>query len=298
MRNDFATIVNGGLGGRSRANRLRRMFLVLATLAVAATPVAAAVTAIPTDQFDSSVGAKYRLIFRSSQSRNAVSDDIAVYNTWAHIQATNVPELDGLYSNPDVFVHPGGWKAVGSTDGLDTIPNNIDDVDAIDNTDTATTGLNIPIWFTNNTRFAKDYESMWGGEFYGPGGIDNIHGNHGGNRANLIIDEFGNTHGTNHGGVYTTWTGTDQGGRQSRTSSWSPLGTQTTEFSLTNIGIGVGTGRSWIFSTYGGANTNLYPMYVISPVIEIVPEPSALILMSIGALVGVGRRRRKKANAS
>jgi hypothetical protein len=297
MCNDFATIVNGGLAGRSRANRLPWMFLVLATLALVATPLAAAPIVIPTDQFDNSVGKKYRLAFRSSQSRNAVSDDIDVYNAWAHTQAMNVPELADLYNHPDVVVGPGGWRPVASTDGLDTIPGNADDVNAIDNLDMATTGLNIELWFLNNTRLAANYEFMWGGTFEGAGKIYDLHGNHGGNKANFFINELGDEqHGP--GAEDDTWTGTDQGGRQNRTSSWSPLGTQTTPGqSLTGTGGAIVSGPNWIFNGYGGANTNLYPMYVISPVIEIVPEPSSLVLLSIGVLVGLGRRR-KKANAS
>jgi hypothetical protein len=277
------------------------MFLVLATLAVVATPLAAAPLVIPTDQFDNSVGKQFRLAFRTSQSRNAVSDDINDYNNWAHAQAMAVTEIADLYNqaiHPDVVVGPGGWRPVASTDGLDTIPNNADDVNAIDNLDMAATGLGIEIWFLNNTRLAENYELMWQGQFEGPGKIYDIHGNHGGNKANWFINEFGNVqHGP--GAEDRTWTGTDQGGRQNRVSSWSPLGTQTTPGqSLTGTGGAIVGGANWVFNGYGGANTNLYPMYVISPVIEIVPEPSAMILLSIGALVGLGRRRRKKANAS
>jgi hypothetical protein len=289
MRNDFATIVNGSLVGRFRASRLPWMFLILGTvyLALGAMPVAAAPVAVPT-AVDGVVGAKFRLLFRSGQTRDAASSDIEVYNTWIHAQAMAVPELAALYTRPDVVVD-GNWKVIGSTD----------DVDAIDNTDMTGTGLNIPIYFTNDTRVVPNYEVFWAGQFGGANDIDNVHG---GNRANIVINEFGDVQ-IGPDAISTTWTGTDVGGRQNRVTTKSPLGDATEpDGSLshrTGIGIAGGVGSTWLFSTYSNPNTNLWPMYGLSGVIEVVPEPSSLILISIGAFVGlVGTRRRKKANAS
>ena len=94
---------------------------------------------------DVAAGSQFRLIFLSSTKRNAMSTDIAEYNTF----------VQGLAAagHTDIRTHSTGFRAVGCTEA----------VDARDNT--ATTGTGVPIYWLDGTKVADDYADFYDGDW-------------------------------------------------------------------------------------------------------------------------------------
>ena len=92
---------------------------------------------------------KFRLIFLSSTKRNAVSTDIADYNTFVRGRAA--------VGHADIQDYSAGFTAVGCTTA----------VDARDNTETTytTDDKGVPIYWLNGNKVADEYEDFYDGNW-------------------------------------------------------------------------------------------------------------------------------------
>ena len=90
-------------------------------------------------------GDRFRLLFLSSEARNAVPTAIDTYNTWVQDLAAAGHTSIRRYSS--------AFRIVGSTE----------DVDARDNTDT--TGSGVPIYWLNGDKAADDYADFYDGSW-------------------------------------------------------------------------------------------------------------------------------------
>jgi hypothetical protein len=148
------------------------------------------------------------------------------------------------------------WKAIGSTAT----------VDARDNTGTnpVVDGVGVPIFLLNDTLLANDNSDLWDGDILVP----------------FAIDETG-------AAVQQTfvWTGTTASGVA---HPW-PLGSQDPDPVIGSTGF---TGSQWVT----GANLFSFlpqPMYAVSDVLVVVPEPGTAVLLAMGLVALGGLRRRK-----
>ena len=91
-----------------------------------------------------SAGDTFRLLFLSSETRDATSTDIADYNSFVQTRAAA--------GHADIQTHSGLFRAVGCTSAIDARDN------------TVTTGTGVPIYWLNGPIAAAGY-----GEFYGRG---------------------------------------------------------------------------------------------------------------------------------
>ena len=96
-----------------------------------------------------SAGGSFRLIFATSTTRNATSDDIAVYNTLVQNRAAA--------GHSAIQTHSSGFRVVGCTA----------DVDARDNTSTTYTSSDkgVPVYWLNGNKAADDYEDFYDGSW-------------------------------------------------------------------------------------------------------------------------------------
>ena len=94
-------------------------------------------------------GAKFRLLFLSSTKRDALSTDIADYNTFVQGRAAA--------GHADIQAYSAGFRAVGCTS----------DTDARDNTLTTFTGddKGVPIYWLDGAKAAADYEDFYDGSW-------------------------------------------------------------------------------------------------------------------------------------
>ena len=90
-------------------------------------------------------GDRFRLLFISSATTNASSDDIATYNT--HVQDL------AAAGRVDIRNYSDSFRMVGSTDA----------VSARDNT--AMSGTGVPIYWLNGAKLADDYEDFYDGDW-------------------------------------------------------------------------------------------------------------------------------------
>ena len=94
-------------------------------------------------------GAKFRLLFITSTTRNAVPTAIADYNRFVQGRAAA--------GHPDIGIHSSGFRAVGSTEY----------VDARDNTSTTYTSSDkgVPIYWLDGNKVVDDYEDFYDGDW-------------------------------------------------------------------------------------------------------------------------------------
>ena len=108
---------------------------------------------------DLDAGDEFRLLFLSSTKRNALSTDIADYNTFVQDRAA--------VGHADIQAYSGGFGAVGCTTA----------VDARDNT--STTGTGVPIYWLNGAKVADDYADFYDGSWDDEANNKNETGNDG-----------------------------------------------------------------------------------------------------------------------
>lgn len=199
-------------------------------------------------------GQQYRLVFVTSTTRTATSADIADYNAHVNSAAALNADLSGV---------TGSWAAIASTSS----------VDAIDNTATPTSTLNIPIYLVDSNLVASDYANLWSGSI-----------------AHAIdVDEEGNAVSA---GV---WTGSDTDGSVFPAYA---LGSQFVRF-----GVASRRNDGWI-SASDAVSSAERPIFGISQVqthgaTATVPEPTSLMLLSTVAGIGfVARRVRRRPTTS
>ena len=96
-----------------------------------------------------SAGTRFRLLFITSTTRNAVPTAIAEYNTFVQNRAAA--------GHMEIQSHSGGFRAVGSTE----------DVDARDNTSTTYTSSDkgVPIYWLDGNKVVDDYEDFYDGDW-------------------------------------------------------------------------------------------------------------------------------------
>ncbi|MBN2294721.1 MAG: PEP-CTERM sorting domain-containing protein [Pirellulales bacterium] len=152
------------------------------------------------------------------------------------------------------------WTAIASTST----------VDARDNTDTNPSSAGVPIYRLDDTRIANDNGDLWDG----------------GLLASLSITEAGTPSSSNN-----AWTGSGSDGVAGASSY---LGTLSLFYA--DLGAPIAVNSHWIDAS-SAFPSGSYPLYGMSGVLTVVPEPSTLFLVCIGAtaVVGcqLGRRRQR-----
>ncbi len=210
-------------------------------------------------------GDTYRLAFVTSGTILGTSTDISTYNAFVNAAADN----STTYSNlGDV-----NWSAIVSTSG----------VNAITNTGTATAIGGVSVWNMNDQIHANDYADLWDGSA----------------QARVQYDENSVKRATNnpdaagfwssHGAVFT---GTNGDG----TANADPMGGDASgniRYGLHSAEANFWTSRNSGDFDAGGANEGFkLPLYAISDVLTVVPEPSSTALLGLGGIGLILRRRR------
>jgi hypothetical protein len=185
---------------------------------------------------DLNPGDQYRLVFITSGTHTAVSNDISDYNSFVNAQAALV-SVAGFPAS--------GWKAIASTESID----------ARDNTATnPSDGDGYPIYRVDGVRIADDYTDLWDGSRLA---------------AHLSItqqgDPYPNTVPPCASFPYClAWTGTSSIG-----TAASPMGGPASSsaagdiFEVDEFNLG-----SWALA-YFDSRTKSFPMYAISDVLTV-----------------------------
>ena len=92
-----------------------------------------------------SVGSEFRLIFLSSNSRQAQSANIDTYNRWIQTRAAS--------GHADIQAYSSGFRVVGCTENIDARDN------------TATTGTGVQIYWLNGVKVADHYTDFYNGDW-------------------------------------------------------------------------------------------------------------------------------------
>jgi hypothetical protein len=155
------------------------------------------------------------------------------------------------------------WTAIASTANAD----------ARDNTSTnpLIDPTGVRIYTLNNSLIAATNTSLWSGSLLAP----------------LDITETGGTVPS------FVWTGTKADGT-AYTYADFPFNTSSLGAQFSEIGSSQNTVAAWIAYSNGGA-TSAFPVYAISGVLTVVPEPSSIILagLAAGGLAASSIRRRR-----
>ncbi len=174
-------------------------------------------------------GAEFRLLFRTSGTRNAASTDIADYNTFVQTAAAA--------GHADIQSHSSTFRVLGSTA----------DVDARDNTFTTYTAddKGVLIYWLGGAKVADDYEDFYDGSWSNAdGGKDE----HGADRAPPVIAP----------NVSGTWTGSASNGTEAITGNDA--------FALGASDVRIGQPLD---STLSGGNTLVAAFYGLSGVFRV-----------------------------
>jgi hypothetical protein len=224
--------------------------------------------AIQTQPTSLNPGDQYRLVFITSNARNAAATDINVYNSFVSAAANAVPELASLLAE---------WKVIGATH----------DINARQNTGTDPTPLGatgVPIFLLNDTRIAANYDDLW----------DGVLENH------LNITENGQVTDWN-----SVWTGSGDNGFDyavQNLGDFAPLYGDPTPAPggpTTNVD---GDRNGWMFD-WAAVGTLSAPFYAMSSVLtvpgdpNVVPEATSVLTwlgLSLAAVVGGSLRRNRQ----
>ena len=186
------------------------------------------------------VGDQFRLIFLSSTKRNALSTDIAEYNTFVQDRAAA--------GHADIQAYSGGFGVIGCTAA----------VDARDNT--STTGTGVPIYWLDGTKVADDYADFYDGSW-----ADEVNDK----------DESGaDAHDTSQSDNYP-FTGCQNDGTEEFAGATNPRGLgATTGFVRTGRLNSSGTLQDPIDGNDVADTDATRPMYGLSAVFEVSSSPS------------------------
>lgn len=210
-------------------------------------------------------GDKFRLVFVTNGTAQAVSSDIATYNTFVTSQASLNPHLSVLATT---------WTAIASTTSVNARTNT--------STDPAVNGTGVPLFkflYENggytSVKIADNYSDLWDGS------ID----------SQLKMNQYGTELLSADG--FSVWTGTTVAGAADETRA---IGGS----SQVRIGWVNESGPKWIYDIDQN-NDSYRHFYAISGELTAVPEPGSLALSFALALAGAAwsaRRRNRKAEPS
>ena len=177
-------------------------------------------------------GAEFRLLFRTSGTRNAASTDIADYNTFVQTAAAS--------GHADIQSHSLTFRVVGSTA----------DVDARDNTNTTYTAddKGVAIYWLGGAKVADDYEDFYDGSW---SNADAGKDEDGADRAPPVIAFT----------VTGTWTGSASNGTE------AIAGNDSLALGAFNVRIG-----QPLDSIHSGGNTLVTAFYGLSPVFRVAGQ--------------------------
>ena len=186
------------------------------------------------------VGTRFRLLFLSSTKRDALSSDIAVYNTFVQDRAAA--------GHADIRAYSAGFGAIGCTGA----------VDARDNTSTIGTG--VPIYWLDGTKVADDYADFYDGSWD--------------DEVNDKNESGTDAHDTSQAANYP-FTGCKNDGTEEFAGATDPRGLgATTGFVRTGRLNSSGTLQDPIDGNDTARTTDTRPMYGLSAVFEVADAPS------------------------
>ena len=209
-------------------------------------------------------GDQYRLIFTTSQKRDATSSNIEDYNNFVQSVTDSSPEVASWGLD---------WKAIVSTPS----------VDAVDNTGTDWRGEDgVPIYRVDGALAYEDNHDLW---VLGP--FDSA------NTVFLDLDEVGRTIPPENDRV-SVFTGTNSTGVR------APIGVPIDQRGLGgshvgNIGYAGGTDPGIRFGVDAAPAGLPNHLYALSGIITAVPEPrTGDLLLPIASAAAIGIRRRRE----
>lgn len=250
---DFLAMLKGQIKIKEVKVKFRQFLLFAICAWFLAFEVSAAIVIPPPDL---NPGDQYRLVFVTSGARDAISGDIADYNSFVNAQAALV-SASGFPTS--------GWTAIASTV----------DVAARDNTGTnPASGAGVPIYRVDGVRVADDNADLW--ESPPPA-------------ASISVTQFGTTYPNTTPPCASfpyclAWTGAVGFGTSNPVSSLGGSGGTAAgniflEPDVSNF--------SWI-QGYFDSSSNSYPFYAMSAVLTVGSEPPASYTVggSISGLTG------------
>ena len=194
-------------------------------------------------------GDRFRLLFRTSTTRDATSTDIADYDAFVQTAASN--------GHADIRSHGAAFRVLGSTA----------DVDARDNTTTTYTAddKGVAVYWLNGNKVADDYEDFYDGTWSNADGGKDEDGN--AHTAPQVGTTDGTYTGSNSDGTKATHIGTSRALGTSNVRVGRPLGNA----NANNAG-----------SSATGPFYGLSGVFVVGEDVE-VPETWSLIPSGLGA---------------
>ncbi len=199
-------------------------------------------------------GDEYRLAFLTSLMRDGQARDIDVYDSFVQNVAASSPDLAMLNLE---------WKALASTR----------EVDARDNTESNPfkDGLGVPIYLLDGDLLAPNYALLWDPLEAPISRMFNVN-----ELGEVMLESTGTEFQIDDG--LLVWTGSNPNG----TATQQPLGQR---------GRAVGSGNAtalqphWI-SAEGTSSVRELPLYALSEVISVVPEPSSGTCVAMLCVLG------------
>ncbi len=194
-------------------------------------------------------GGVFRLLFLTSTKSAATDTDIETYNTF--VQEAAAAGHDAIQPYRE------GFRAVASTGAVDAVTN------------TYTTGTDVPIYWLDGNQIAHNYSDFYDGTW---------------DEEEKVTDESGSAYG-GLGSPEAVWTGSNDSGvehfHQGDASQSRALGAATAERGgINNPTRGVATPNP-LYGNSSSANTDTFPLYAISEVFTVGPNPAVISELEI-----------------
>jgi hypothetical protein len=200
-------------------------------------------------------GDTFRFIFVTEGTITPTSADISTYDTFVTSQAGGAQYQGATIS----------WKPIISTSAIDAR----DHVGGFD--------TNVPVFGGDGTKIANSMTTngpgngLWGSFFDSPG-------------SGILASPARSVDGTLVTGDLYVWTGSNSDGTRHASS---PVGDSFVTFGNASPPAGEG----WLSLT-AAPNNQSFRVYGISEELTVIPEPSRLVLLALGAIGLVARRKR------
>ncbi len=211
-------------------------------------------------------GDQYRLIFTTSQKRDATSANIEDYNNFVQSVADSSPEVASWGID---------WKAIVSTPSVDAVANTLTDWRTADG---------LPIYRIDGELVAENNEDLWNAE-----AGDRIW------TVLLDLDEGGRLipGDADFPAILSVFTGTNSAGMA------SPIGAPPEDRGLgaviAAVGNAYGRGPQDRYNLTTTRLDNVHHFYALSDVITAVPEPQTGVAMSLGVITVAACLRKRRA---